>query len=390
MNKVAIICKYLPNYRLAVFNQLSQIKNPKYEIIADTRGKEGIETIPIHYLKALPENGGVTWLCSKSFYYKRSLQYWQTNVFNRIFSKNYQLFVFDGAISHITTWIFSILCRLARKKVLFWTHGLKGTDKGVKNILKTIFFHYLPHGLIIYGNFSKEIMSQKGFNPDKIFVIGNSLNYLKQKQLRLELTKNKNVLLEYKKSILNDYKTIIFIGRLIPNKKVDKIISLVYDLKQENIYLNCIIIGNGENKDHLTRLISQNDLTAQFYFAGPVYDEEEIAKLFLISDLMLSPGNVGLNCIHSLAYGIPVITHDNFSYQNPEIEAINHGKNGLLYRFDDYTDMKEKVRDWFLSEHPNILEECLEPIEKKYNPINHARLINHAVSNFLKSEASTS
>lgn len=384
MSKIAIICKYLPSYRLAVFNQLSRIKKPIYEIIADTNGREGIETIPFDFSQKSPEDGGVSWSYSKSFYYKKSLQYWQTNVITKIFSKHYQLFILDGATSHLTSWIFSILCRISGKKVLFWTHGLKGTDKGLKKSLRRFFFNYLPHGLIIYGNYSKKIMTESGLNPEKIFVIGNSLNYNEQNELRQKFTNSKRLLAEYKKSILKeDYKTLIFIGRLVPNKKVDQIIETIYKLKQENLNLNCIIIGNGANKNLLTEKIAQFKLTSQFYFAGSLYNEEEIAKLFLISDLMLSPGNVGLNCIHSLAYGIPVITHDNFSYQNPEVEAINHGKNGLLYRYDDYSDMKEKIREWFSTDHPDILAECINPIEMKFNPRNHADLINFAVSNFI-------
>jgi glycosyltransferase involved in cell wall biosynthesis len=384
MNKVAIICKYLPDYRYAVFNQLSLIKEPKFEIVGDKNGREGINTISADYALIEPANGGISWLYSRSFYYKKSLQYWQTNVVSKIFSKEYKLFILDGASSHISTWIFSILCRIAQKKVLFWSHGFKGTDKGIRKVIRTIFFKYLPHGLILYGDFSKEIMKNNGFNPDKIFIIGNSLNYMKQKEIRERLLKDKFSLDAFKNRIFkNDYKTLIFIGRLVPNKKVKQLIEVIHLLKLEKLNLNCIIIGDGPNKELLIEEIAQRNLASQFYFAGALYKEEDIAKLFLISDLMVSPGNVGLNCIHSLAYGIPVITHDNFSFQNPEVEAINHKENGLLYRYNDFTDMTEKVREWFSDDHPNIITECLTVIENKFNPESHAYLIDAAVSNFL-------
>jgi glycosyltransferase involved in cell wall biosynthesis len=380
MNKVAIISKYLPYYRLAVFNRLSQIDEPKYEIVADSVGREGIITIPEHFALKSPAIGGISWSKSKSYYYKKSLQFWQTKVVSKIFKRQYKLFILDGASSHISTWIFSSLCRIAGKKVIFWSHGLKGTDKGLQKFIRNIFFKFMPHGLILYGDFSRDLMIKQGFNPDKIFVIGNSLNYLEQKEIRDRLLMNKTHLADLKAKIFkSDFKTIIFIGRLVPNKKVNRIIEALQKLKSQNLNLNCIIIGDGPDKEVLTSKISESGLSPQFYFPGELYDEEQIAELFLISDLMLSPGNVGLNCIHALAYGVPVITHNNFSYQNPEVESIKHGKNGLLYNHGDFSDMHVKIRDWFSVEHPEIMKECIEPIENKFNPENHSERINKAV-----------
>lgn len=380
MKKVAIISKYLPSYRLAVFNKLSQMDSPKYKIVGDIQGREGIKTISWNYSRIKPANGGLTWENSKSFYYKKSLQFFQTNVVSKIFSKEYDLFILDGATSHISTWLFAILCKFAGKKSIFWSHGLKGTDKGLKKIIRIFFFKYLPDGLILYGEFSKKQMIKEGFDPCKIFVIGNSLDYENQKLIRHNLLKEKEKLLKFKKSIfIDDNNTVLFIGRLQQNKRVDKLVQSLINLNKEGVKLNCIIIGDGPVKGDLKNLIKENQFESQVYFANALYDEEEIAKLFLISNLMISPGNVGLNCIHSLSYGVPVLTHDNFSFQNPEVEAILPYKNGLLYKHNDFNDMTSKIRTWFSIGHTDIINHCLEPIEKKFNPLSHANYINKAV-----------
>ena len=44
----------------------------------------------------------------------------------------------------------------------------------------------------------------------------------------------------------------------------------------------------------------------------------------------VSPGNVGLTAIHSLSYGTPVLTHNNFNNQMPEVESIQPGFNGYF------------------------------------------------------------
>lgn len=387
MKKVAIVCKYIPHYRLSVFNELTRNSDLNYEIIADSSGREGIKTIPLKYGEILPENGGIKWIYSKSIYYKKSLQIWQTNVVSKIFSKDYSLFILDGAASHISTWLFAILCRVTNKKVLFWTHGFKGTDKGLKKKIRTFFFDKLPHGMLLYSNYSRDVMIEAGFDSSKLFVIGNSLNYNAQKQIRDNLLRDKVALSDLKQTIFsNNNKTIIFIGRLLSNKKIDEIIKSLYELRKQSIYLNCIIIGNGPSRNSLFKLICKFDLQKQVYFANDLYEEEEIAKLFLISDLMVSPGNVGLNCIHSLIYGVPVLTHDSFKFQNPEFEAINSNDNGLFYQYKNYDDLTYKIRSWFSEEHPDLLNKCEQPIKNRFNPLSHAGNIHYAVQHILKKD----
>ena len=85
MKKVAIINKYLPYYRLSVYNQLSKYSEPIYEIFGDKYGREGIYTIPLKYSKIKPKEGGINWSFSTSYYYSKSLQLFQTNIISKIF-----------------------------------------------------------------------------------------------------------------------------------------------------------------------------------------------------------------------------------------------------------------------------------------------------------------
>jgi glycosyltransferase involved in cell wall biosynthesis len=39
--------------------------------------------------------------------------------------------------------------------------------------------------------------------------------------------------------------------------------------------------------------------------------------------------------LHAFGYGLPVITTDRADLQNPEIEALEPDRNGLLYRHDN-------------------------------------------------------
>ena len=70
-------------------------------------------------------------------------------------------------------------------------------------------------------------------------------------------------------------------------------------------------------------------------FLGAVYDEMALAPWFLSADAFCYPANIGLSLLHAFGYGLPVITTDRNELQNPEIEALEPGRNGLVYKHDD-------------------------------------------------------
>ena len=53
--------------------------------------------------------------------------------------------------------------------------------------------------------------------------------------------------------------------------------------------------------------------------------------------------NVGLTAIHSLSFGTPVLTHNNFDNQMPEVQAINEGENGGFFIENDLEDLIKKI-----------------------------------------------
>lgn len=43
--------------------------------------------------------------------------------------------------------------------------------------------------------------------------------------------------------------------------------------------------------------------------------------------------------MHSMMFGCPVITHNNFNWQMPEYEAIKPGITGDFFKMDDVSDL---------------------------------------------------
>ena len=112
-------------------------------------------------------------------------------------------------------------------------------------------------------------------------------------------------------------------------------------------------------------------LTDNVWFHGASYDEEENARLIYNADLCVSPGNVGLTAIHSLTFGTPVLTHNNFTRQMPEFEAIKDGVTGAFFMQDNEESLASQIDNWF-QKNKDIRDEiranCYEVIDSEWNP----------------------
>jgi glycosyltransferase involved in cell wall biosynthesis len=210
-------------------------------------------------------------------------------------------------------------------------------------------------------------MLQNRFNENKLTVIYNSLNYSAQLPIRNRLRFSQI----YSNHFENNNPVILFIGRLTKIKKIPIILHAIYNLKISGINCNLAIVGEGEEHAKLIELSTKLSIDTNVWFYGPCRDEEKIAELIYNSKAMVSPGNVGLNAIHSLMYGTPVITHSTFSLQMPEFESIILSSTGSFFEYDSIKDLCEHIKHWIFlhdSERKIIRERAFTTIDSFFNP----------------------
>ena len=304
--------------------------------------------------------------------------YWQIGVISLAF-KPYKVYITPGDIWSISTWITLVLCRMFGKKVILWTHGWYGKETWLKRIIKKIHF-LLANEILLYGGYAKRMMINQGINPNKIHIIYNSLDY--DKQLSIRKTKlNENIFVQH---FNNENKNLIFIGRLTKIKCLEISLLALFLLKQKGVTYNITFIGDGEMKTDLSVLAQEMHMTDNVWFYGECYDEHLLAKLLFNADLCVSPGNVGLTAIHSMSYGTPVITHNNFAYQMPEFEAIIEGETGAFFTQNNIESLSVTIAKWFsLSiERQQIRKQCYEVIDTKYNPYIQISIIKKIINKY--------
>lgn len=382
MNNIGIVYHYIAHYRLPLFKELSKNLDPKFILISDDKSLNDIKTIDKNLAQISIENGGLRWIFVKNIWFIKDKLLWQKGLIKICLRDEFDSFIFLANPYFLSTWVACLILIIKHKPIYFWTHGLLKKEKGLKGWIRKRYYK-LADGLLLYGNYAKELLINQGFNPEILHVIYNSLDHYKHTELRDTLTLND--LNSFRNKIFknNDLPQLIFIGRLTKQKKINQILEALKILIEDKYYCNLLVVGDGGESKNLEDLCKKLIIINYVHFYGPSYNEDDNYKLIASSDLCVSPGEVGLTAIHSLSYGTPVLTHNNFSEQMPEFEAIVPDVSGDFFMQNDIKDLSERIKKWINThkDRKEVQKNCYYIIDTKYNPKFQKDLICNLLEN---------
>ena len=355
-NKSVFILNYASHYRISIFKKInndlnadfyfgdipnSSIKKIDYKDLSNF--KKEFKTIKI----------------KSFFWYKGS---------HKVVFQSYQNIILTGDPQILSNWLILILAQILRKKTYLWTHGLYGKETKLKRILKKIYFG-LADRIFLYGDYAKNLMINDNFDKNKLIPLYNSLNYAEQLTVRNNLSKTTI----YTGHFGNNNPVLIYIGRIQKVKRLDLILHAMEILNKQDIVLNLVIVGGCSKEVNISNDIKKHNLEKQVWLYGSNYDEKRNGELIYNSDICISPGNVGLTAIHSLMYGTPVITHNNFSKQMPEFETIVENYTGGFFEENNVDDLSLTIKKIL---NCNIEERnCHHVIDTIWNPDNQIQIL---------------
>lgn len=301
--------------------------------------------------------------------------YWQQGLLRLLFS-DYKYVISTCDTYCLNSWLFIALAPLFGKRVLWWTHGAYGNEGFLKKIITKAKICCL-HGVLLYGEYAKDILIKYGVNPNKLHVIYNSLSYDEQMVVRKNLDESGIYSAHFKNNSYN----IVFTGRLTKVKKLHQILEAIAKLKDKGINFNVTFVGDGVEKNNLIEISDRLALKSNVWFYGACYDEMKLSTLIYNADLCVSPGNVGLTAMHAMTFGTPVISHDNFPMQMPEFEAIEEGKTGAFFKEDDVESLVAAVESWVNHGYnrEDVRKACYSVIDTKYNPHKQVELLKSVI-----------
>jgi glycosyltransferase involved in cell wall biosynthesis len=368
---VAFFNPIFAHYRSALLRELRQSTSFDFFLFADHRDRYG--NIPVAELHA--DSAFTPSPCLRLF--RRFI--WQSGTIAPALIGNFDAYIFEGDAHYLTSWIGALIARLRGRRVIFWTHGWTRADVGVKRSVRILFYR-LGHGLLLYGNRAKHFGVDAGFAPSALYVMYNSLDVDYQRALAGTIAPAASVALRAR--LFGDIQmpVVIASARLTARKRFDILVRALGRLRRRDKPLGLLVIGDGPKRAELEMLAQQESVHAAF--VGAIYAERQLAEFFAIAAVTVSPGDVGLTCMHSLGYGVPVITHDDPDDQMPEWEAIVPGITGDVFRKNNVAELAAAIERWTTGPAvaDSVRSACLAQIANAYHPRVQRQMIEMALS----------
>jgi glycosyltransferase involved in cell wall biosynthesis len=141
----------------------------------------------------------------------------------------------------------------------------------------------------------------------------------------------------------NEPADVIYAGRLTREKNVTLLIKAMNLIREQHHNINCLVIGDGPEKEVLQRQVSDLGLSANVHFKGHLEKDTEVfsylksAKVFVLPSLR---EGFGIVVIEANACGIPVVTVCHS--RNAARDLVRDGYNGFVCDISE-EDMARKI-----------------------------------------------
>lgn len=303
---------------------------------------------------------------------------WQWGAIRIAWNPAFDTIIFHPGPHWPCTWIGAALARAMGKRVIFWGHGYLSAPSGWVGLARRA-LNSLPDVHMFYGRWGKQFALETGWSIDKLHVIGNSLDL--EAQLKQRATVTPDELRDLRRQLFKRPELpIAFCStRVHQNKRLDMLIEALSILRRQGVDANLLIVGDGPARADLEAQAKAAGIDA--HFTGACYDEAKLARYISASDLTVSPGFLGLTAMHSMVFGVPVVTHGTMAKQVPEVEAVIPGKTGDLFKMGDVEDLARVMKPWLTGaiDREATRIACQDIVERFWSPGFQVGAIEHAV-----------
>lgn len=250
----------------------------------------------------------------------------------KLLKKDFDIIDVDH-MPHLVLFPVKIVCILKRKKMIATWNEVWGQKYWIK---------YLGiAGLLAYAIERFSVLMPNRIISISVHTTKNLTEkfHIKQQTITIPAGINFSYLKEIKSS--KDKADIVYAGRLLKHKNVDKLIYSIVSLRKVNPKIKCLIIGNGPEEAHLKKLVTQLKLEKNVLFYSFLPKHSDLYSLVKASKVFVFPSSregFGIVVVESHALGVPVITYNH--EDNAAKDLIHENVNGYLF-----DDEKNKLDD---------------------------------------------
>lgn len=209
--------------------------------------------------------------------------------------------------------------------------SLLGTYEGYYYRKHNIYTKKINH-IITPSDFFKEKFIKDGINKDKISTLHN---FIETEEYDVE-TKDEGYAL--------------YFGRLSREKGIYNLINAFSQLDEGLLY----VAGEGPEEDEIKRIIKEKHLENRIILLG-FLNKEKMKETIRNCKFVILPSTCNENCpysiVEAMAMGKTVIASDRGGIP----ELVKDKENGLIYKYDDIDELKEKLA--LLFENDKLVKE---------------------------------
>jgi glycosyltransferase involved in cell wall biosynthesis len=251
---------------------------------------------------------------------------------------------FDGAVLGAelgllaNTVLFGLLKSRGRGVVLWGQGGEKAEDRGRLGGLVSTLGSRLKlaaagsaDGYIAYTAGGRQRLLAAGLDPDRVFVVGNTLDVEGEIELHGELAEVPEQQLRKELGLRPGSVVLLFLGRVYAEKRLGELVEVLRELRRRGLdadTVEAVAIGDGPDLDRVRA--AAGDLGG-LHFLGELREREQVARYMRVAAALAIPGKVGLAANHAFAHGVPAITRagdlhaPEFEYLDPTNSIVVEG-----------------------------------------------------------------
>ncbi|MFN2208920.1 MAG: glycosyltransferase family 4 protein [Candidatus Promineifilaceae bacterium] len=346
----------IPHYRIQFYNTLEQLRpqNWGFEVVFDkteiTKPQFFKEPVAFERFQfpILDVNTITTKVAGKRISYQT---FWRR-------AANYDLLIVENAVNNLAYPLCQVH-QLRGTKYAYWGHGWDhkvektSLPKKVSENLKMQLAKQAD-GFFAYTPRVKKHLVDEGLSPSRVFVVNNTIDINEQRRLFEQWQPQRASI--RRQFGLEDERTLLFVGRFTPNKRIDFLLEAFSILRKKDPAYHLLLVGSGGD---IYNLDASPDIT----YLGPIVEPDQLARVYVAGDIFAFPGSVGLGPLQALCYDLPVVTIDS-NVHMPEIEYLNQDNSIILpegttaemyaQTISDLFDHAQKLRDLQDSIWPSI------------------------------------
>ncbi|MBC8011669.1 MAG: glycosyltransferase family 4 protein [Burkholderiales bacterium] len=344
LRDVRVLQTCLPDYRVAVFGEAARRLPKEFRLFSgpdyftpDVRVTEDCHDwrSPLH---------------NRFLLNRKSL--WQEGAIKTMLSADVVVMELNPRI--LSNWVILALRSAFGAPSVLWGHtwARQGVESPV-NILRLLMMR-MASGVLTYTHTQRRQL-QKMLAGKAIFTATNSLVSARDCMPASER--------------VSDLCRVIYVGRLNPSKKVKLLVEgFARACKKLPPEVELCVVGEGSERAGLAALAQELGIENRVRLPGHISNSAILRDLYGGAFCSVSPGYVGLSCIQSFSFGVPLLVADKEPHA-PEIEACESGRNSVFFHADDPDDLARKLislwadrETWFEKRH-----EMSEDIAKHYS-----------------------